>query len=692
MNWTRGQPFLTQKLCKLVYDSQSTIATGTEAELVEQLVRSRVIEDWETQDNPQHLKTIIDRLLSREQHAVYLLGLYEQIWQQGEIVADDSLEQMKLRLSGLVVKQQGKLVVYNPIYQSIFNQSWINQTLANLRPYSEAITAWLASNRQDTSQLLRGNKLQEALVWALDKSLSQDYQFLTTSQEWEKREFKNALFVNQTLSMMDNLLTSQGFDDLINKTLNDITLKIGELLNADRTTIFLLDKDSHELWSIFAQGEGGSSEQIRISADQGIAGEVATFKKIVNISYDFYDDARSGTAKETDKKTGYRTYTLLALPLLNEQEDLVGVAQLINKLRRPLALEAPLYERIDINGFNSADEELFAEFARSIQLIIQSSQLFYKAAKKQRVSSALMQATQSLGQSSLDLEETLKNVMEEAQKLMNADRSTVWLLNHERNKLQANIRLSDGSVRNISIPKEAGFAGQVATTGKPLIIPFDAYDAPNPETVKETDKQTGYRTCSLLCMPVFNTDKELIGVTQLVNKKKQGDFPSYSPTDWPKAPDRWKASFDINDQELMETFNLQAGVALQNAKLFSTAKQQNQEQQSLIINRFSGVIFTNKTGHITSANEVAKDFLGLSDIEGKSVCELFRVKDADFAQWFDAALAAKDEKDQQQQYSEQTLFSYGTEAEYTVNLSITPIVDKSEATQVLSTLVIINEV
>ncbi|NEQ66180.1 MAG: GAF domain-containing protein [Symploca sp. SIO2D2] len=741
--WTKGQPFLTQKLCQLVHNSQLIIPNGAEAEWIEQLVRSQVIEDWETQDHPEHLRTISDRMLRIQQRAVRLLELYQQIWQQGEITADDSIEQVKLRLSGLVVKQQGKLVVYNPIYHSIFHQSWINQALANLRPYSEAITAWLDSSCQDTSQLLQGQKLKEALTWALDKSLSnQDYQFLTTSQEWEKQEIKKALeevqrysearrqgtlntalavttrktihelldhltpesfkyiisnleldfgVINQTLSMMDSMLANKGFDAVLNEMLRSITLKTGELLNADRTTIFLLDEENNELWSKVAKGESGNSEEIRINANQGIAGEVATFKKAVNIPYDFYDDPRSSTAKGTDKKTGYRTYTLLALPLLDEQGDLVAVVQSLNKLKKPLALEAPLSERIDINGFTSADEELFAEFARSIQLIIQSSQLFYKAAQKQRAASALMKATQSLGQSSLDLEETLKKVMEEAQKLMNADRSTVWLLDYERNKLQAKIRFADGSEQEISIPKGAGFAGQVATTGKPLMIPFDLYDHPLSETSKNTDQQTGYRTCSLLCMPVFNTENELIGVTQLINKKKQGDFAEYNPADWPKAPDCWKVSFDQNDQEFMEAFNLQAGVALQNAKLFSTVKQQNQEQRGLIRNVSSGVIFTDTTGNITQANEMAKYFLGLSDIEGKSVRDLIRVKEGNFVQWFDTALAAKDEKDRQQDYPEQILLAYGNQEECVVNLSITAIVDESDATQVYSTLVMINE-
>ncbi|NEP08899.1 MAG: GAF domain-containing protein [Symploca sp. SIO2C1] len=491
--------------------------------------------------------------------------------------------------------------------------------------------------------------------------------------------------------MMDSMLASKGFDDIIKEMLNSITLKTGELLNADRTTIFLLDEEKNELWSIVAKGKGGGSEEIRISIDQGIAGEVATSKKVVKIPYDFYNDPRSKTAKKTDKKTGYRTYTLLALPLLNEQGYLVGVAQLINKLKQPLTLEAPLFERIDIKGFTSADEKLFAEFARSIQLIIQSSQLFYKAAQKQRAASALMKATQSLGQSSLDLEETLKKVMEEAQKLMNADRSTVWLLDNEHNELWTKIPRSDGTLQEIRIPKEAGFAGEVATTHQPLRISFDAYDYPNSETAKQTDQKTGYRTCSLLCMPVFNTDDELIGVTQLLNKKKQGNFPPYNPADWPQAPDCWKASFDHNDQEFMDAFNLQAGVALQNAKLFSTVKQQTQEQLSLIRSFSGGVIFTDKTGNITLANEIAKSFLGLSAIEGKSLRDLIRVKDTDFAQWFDAALAAKDEKDRQQYYPEQTLLSYGTEEKYIVNLSINSIVDESDATQVYSTLVMIND-
>ncbi len=203
LDWTGGQPFLTQKVCKLILEAESEIPEGREGEWIEELVReaklstlveSRIIERWEAQDEPEHLRTIRDRLLRNEQNAGRLLGLCQQIWQQKEIAADGSPEQMALQLTGLVVRQQGKLKFFNRIYQEVFNQSWIEQQLSNLRPYAETFKAWVASDYQDNSRLLRGQALQEALAWATGKSLSQqDFRFLMESQAWEKQEVETTL-------------------------------------------------------------------------------------------------------------------------------------------------------------------------------------------------------------------------------------------------------------------------------------------------------------------------------------------------------------------------------------------------------------------------------------------------------------------------------------------------------------------
>lgn len=200
LDWTEGQPFLTQKLCSLIVqvsgagEQNSSVRDQVLISDIEPLIRSRIIENWEAQDEPEHLKTIRNRLLQNEQQAGRLLGLYQQILQQGEVSADESFDQTLLRLTGLVVEQAGKLKVYNSIYALVFDQEWVNQSLADLRPYAEAITAWLESGCTDGSRLLRGKALQDALVWSAGKSLSdQDYQFLAASQELDKQAIQVTL-------------------------------------------------------------------------------------------------------------------------------------------------------------------------------------------------------------------------------------------------------------------------------------------------------------------------------------------------------------------------------------------------------------------------------------------------------------------------------------------------------------------
>jgi|GEM_PF-3483832 len=192
--WTGGQPFLTQKICKLIVENIETGGNSSEKDLVENIIYKKIIENWESQDNPEHLRTIRSRLFKNKNKLVRLLGLYQQILRQGEVAADDSCEQVELRLSGLVIKQQGRLRIYNDIYQSVFYNDWVNEVLENLHPYAESIAAWIRSRCQDKSYLLRGQDLQDALGWSLGKSLTnEDYQFLAASQEADKQSLEKAL-------------------------------------------------------------------------------------------------------------------------------------------------------------------------------------------------------------------------------------------------------------------------------------------------------------------------------------------------------------------------------------------------------------------------------------------------------------------------------------------------------------------
>ena len=123
----------------------------------------------------------------------------------------------------------------------------------------------------------------------------------------------------------------------------------------------------------------------------------------MNIPYDFYNDPRSANAQKMDDKTGYRTYTMLAMPLINEEtNELVAVVQLINKLKPNHENYHTFDEQIDRTGFTEEDEKVFREFAPSIRLILESSKSFYAATQRQRAATALINAITALSQSSLD--------------------------------------------------------------------------------------------------------------------------------------------------------------------------------------------------------------------------------------------------------------------------------------------------
>jgi PAS domain S-box-containing protein len=122
--WTSGQPFLTQKVCQSIHYAVAPIPTGGEAAWIENLVRQNTIVNWETQDEPEHLRTIRDRLLGSER-SHHLLALYSQILERGEVTVTNSSAERELLLSGLVVARNGVLEVNNRIYAAIFDRDWV---------------------------------------------------------------------------------------------------------------------------------------------------------------------------------------------------------------------------------------------------------------------------------------------------------------------------------------------------------------------------------------------------------------------------------------------------------------------------------------------------------------------------------------------------------------------------------------
>lgn len=132
--WTEDEQILAEKLREIVLTCEEHIPDNGEVEWVEELVRSQMIEGWESGNESYHFqwKTICDRLLNQEQ-SIDILKLYQRILQGEEIVPDNSPLQMELFSSGLVSKRDGILIISKRIYQAVFDKGWVDRALANKR-------------------------------------------------------------------------------------------------------------------------------------------------------------------------------------------------------------------------------------------------------------------------------------------------------------------------------------------------------------------------------------------------------------------------------------------------------------------------------------------------------------------------------------------------------------------------------
>lgn len=154
---------------------------------------------------------------------------------------------------------------------------------------------------------------------------------------------------------LSELAGSEAFESMLDATLEAFTRKIGDLLDADRASLFLLDEARGELWSKAARGLRGEPVEIRVPRGVGIAGAVAESGQVVNL-LDAHADPRFDPS--ADRRTGYRTRSLLCIPLRDAHGAVFAVAQALNKRSAP--------------GFGAEDQKRFAAFMESLGVLLES--------------------------------------------------------------------------------------------------------------------------------------------------------------------------------------------------------------------------------------------------------------------------------------------------------------------------------
>ena len=291
------------------------------------------------------------------------------------------------------------------------------------------------------------------------------------------------------------------------------------ILNCDRATIFVLDDATNELVLSVAEG----AKNIRIPVGQGIAGTVAATDETINI-VDAYSDPRFNSG--SDKATGYRTTTILCMPIKSLNGKTVGVLQAINKK-----------DAI----FSPTDEDVMELLAMQAGIAVQNANIFKSAETARDKFRSLLDIIRAM-QGELGVNSLIFTITQRTVRVIDADRCTLYLIDNVQRALFA----MQGEV-NIRISMEQGIAGAVATSGLTQNIP-DAYE--NPNFNQSIDKKSGYRTKAILCMPIKAGD-QVIGVLQLMNKTS-GNY-----------------VFTSEDEDVMAIFLSIAGPILASSNLYA---------------------------------------------------------------------------------------------------------------------------
>lgn len=336
---------------------------------------------------------------------------------------------------------------------------------------------------------------------------------------------------------------------------NTIMEKARSLLEAESSAFFMMDED------------GTLPPQTN-----AIARKVAQGRNCLNL----HDEQMMGQLKDVDAATGVPTRSVLCVPVLFEQ-TVLGVAQVTNK--KPACAVGHQIAQ----NFSKDDEVLMETFARFVAISVRNCRATATLIREKRKGDAILRVVSHLSTSDIrDVSNVVGTVMKCAKELLHADRSSLFLIDEERNELYSKVADKTGG-REIRFDIGRGIAGTVARTGRAEII-SDAYG--DPRFNQQVDKDLGYRTRSLLVEPIA-FQGNILAVAQLVNKVDPGDPQNV-------------LAFNKDDQEAFRTFAMFAGISLSNSRLLEFTIKAGEEAMALNRQTFEAPKRTTSTILITA--------------------------------------------------------------------------------------------
>ncbi len=375
------------------------------------------------------------------------------------------------------------------------------------------------------------------------------------------------------VEVSQELTGSPSLDELLPRLMHIVT----ESLYAERSSLFLYDRENDELYTRVAQGDGVG--EIRIPAGAGIAGAVFRSGRGVIID-DAYADERFNSA--ADKATGFRTRNILCVPVRGRSEA-IGVAQVLNKRA---------------GAFDAADERMLEALASQAASALEYAQLLEVVERTRREEAQMLEVVNAIS-SELELSPLLARIISVATEILNADRGSLFLYDPKTDELWS--RVAEGlETKEIRFPAGAGIAGSVFRSREVLNIP-DAYE--DERFNRAFDQKTGYRTRSILCVPIIDKRGACTGVVQILNK---ADGP-----------------FSRADEKRLHAFASQASIALENARLFEDVLNMRNFNEAILESLSNGVLTLDADRVVTKANAAARRILAAHSLVGRRAAEVF---------------------------------------------------------------------
>ena len=300
-------------------------------------------------------------------------------------------------------------------------------------------------------------------------------------------------------------------DELLQLVAENVT----ELMEAERSTIYVVDEATQEIWSRVAQGE--QQVEFRLPVGTGIAGWVAACGDIVNVRDAYHDDRFD---PEWDKLTGYVTRSILTAPMRGKDGRVIGALQVLNKRT--------------VGGFTGDDEVFIQAIAAQAAVSLENSQLVFsliqnneelqrtKVELEQRNSELdLLLELEQLAASARNLDDLLDRVIRRASALCDADAGAVLLLDSQETlRFEAAFGARGEEMRRFRLRWGEGIAGWVTRNCFPVRVEDASRDQRHQRTIGEA---VGYVAKSVLCVPLRGHSATL-GAIELLNKGGAGQF------------------------------------------------------------------------------------------------------------------------------------------------------------------------